>query len=410
MKVKIERIRRDIEELAGFSATPGRGLTRFSFTEEDRKARDYIKSQMQSASLRVFEDAAGSIIGRKEGIDSSSPCIMVGSHFDSVKNGGIFDGSAGVVSALEIARILKENEIKTKHPIEFVAIVEEEGNRFGSGLFGSRAMVGMVSEEELTINSDQNGITIGQAMKKFGLNPQNITCARRPLGTVKAFIELHIEQGPILEVAMKDIGIVNTIVGLRHYEIEITGRPDHAGTTPMYKRADALVLAAEVIVLINKMAKLAYEGTVATVGNLIVSPGTINIVPGKVKFTLDIRSPKEADIQDIFDGAKRLLEEKCADSNLSFKVHNKVVISPVNMPKYLTDILKEKCRNIGLSYKEMISGAGHDAMIMSEITDSCLLFVPSKGGRSHCPEEWTEYEQIQKGVQVMLEALLDIAE
>ena len=227
---------------------------------------------------------------------------------------------------------------------------------------------------------------------------------------MKAFMELHIEQGPVLEAAGKDIGIVNTIVGLRHYEVEITGRPDHAGTTPMDMRADALVLAARVITGINQMAKEAGEGTVATVGSLKVSPGATNIVPGRVVFTMDIRSAKEENIQAIIDGAEALLEEGCANRDLSFSINNKIAVSPVHVPGYMTDIFKEKCEKLGFSYKEMISGAGHDAMVMAEITDSCLIFVPSKDGRSHCPEEWTDYEQIQKGAQLMLEALLEIAE
>lgn len=410
METKTDRIKRDIQELARFNATPGRGLTRFSFSPEDKMAREYIKEQMEAAGLKVYQDAAGTVIGRREGTDGSLPCIMVGSHFDSVKNGGNFDGPAGVVTGLEIARVLNENGIKTKYPIEFVALVEEEGGRFGAGLFGSRAMVGKVSEKELAENRDENGITTGEAMKNFGLDPRSIESAKRLPGSVKAFMELHIEQGPVLEAAGKDIGIVNTIVGLRHYEVEITGRPDHAGTTPMDMRADALVLAARVITGINQMAKEAGEGTVATVGSLKVSPGATNIVPGRVVFTMDIRSAKEENIQAIIDGAKALLEEGCAGGDLSFSINNKIAVSPVHVPGYMTDIFKEKCEKLGFSYKEMISGAGHDAMVMAEITDSCLIFVPSKDGRSHCPEEWTDYEQIQKGAQLMLEALLEIAE
>ena len=410
METKTDRIKRDIQELARFNATPGRGLTRFSFSPEDKMAREYIKGQMEAAGLKVYQDAAGTVIGRREGTGVGLPCIMVGSHFDSVKNGGNFDGQAGVVTGLEIARVLNENGIKTKYPIEFVALVEEEGGRFGAGLFGSRAMVGKVSAKELAENRDENGITTGEAMKNFGLDPGNIESARRLPGSVKAFMELHIEQGPVLEAAGKDIGIVNTIVGLRHYEVEITGRPDHAGTTPMDMRADALVLAARVITGINQMAKEAGEGTVATVGKLNVSPGATNIVPGRAVFTMDIRSAKEDNIQAIFDGARALLEEGCAGGELSFSINKKIAVSPVHAPAYMTDIFKEKCEKLGYSYKEMISGAGHDAMVMAEITDSCLIFVPSRGGRSHCPEEWTDYEQIQKGAQLMLETLLEIAE
>lgn len=313
MKTRLDRIKKDIEKLAEYNATPGQGLTRFSFSEEDRRAREYIKEQMILAGLEVYEDAAGTVVGRRNGRDNNLPSVMVGSHFDSVRNGGNFDGPAGVVTALEIARLLHENNIETEHPIEFVALVEEEGGRFGAGLFGSRAMVGRVSEQELNSNRDENGITTGEAMLKFGLDPCTIQKAKRPPGSLKAFFELHIEQGPVLEAERKDIGIVNTIVGIRHYEVEITGRPDHAGTTPMNMRADALVLSSKVVMAVNKLAKEAGEGTVATVGSLRVSPGATNIVPGKVVFTIDIRSRNEENIETIIDGVKTLLTEGCKE-------------------------------------------------------------------------------------------------
>lgn len=409
MKTRSDRIKKDIEQLAEYNATPGQGLTRFSFSEEDRKAREYIKEQMALAGLEVYEDAAGTVVGRRSGRNNSLPPVMVGSHFDSVKNGGNFDGPAGVVTALEIARLLHENNIETEHPIEFVALIEEEGGRFGAGLFGSRSMVGRVSGQELNSNRDENGITTGEAMLKFGLDPGAIQKAKRPAGSLKAFFELHIEQGPVLEAEGKDIGIVNTIVGIRHYEVEVTGRPDHAGTTPMNMRADALVLGSEVIMTVNRLAKEAGEGTVATVGSLKISPGATNIVPGKVIFTIDIRSRNEENIETIIDGVRTILEERCKDEGLSHSVNCKIAVSPVHVPGYITGILKEKCRELGYSYREMISGAGHDAMVMAEITDSCLIFVPSRGGRSHCPEEWTDYEQLQKGVQLVFKTILDVA-
>ncbi len=409
MDARLDRIRKDIEELAKYNASPGQGLTRLSFSEEDRKAREYIKNEMTRAGLEVYEDAASTVVGRKAGRDNSLPCVMVGSHFDSVKNGGNFDGPAGVVTGLEIARLLHEKKIETEFPIEFVALVEEEGGRFGAGLFGSRAMVGRVSRQELDTNRDENGISTGRAMEAFGFDPANIGKAKRPEGSIKAFIELHIEQGPVLEAEDKDIGIVNTIVGIRHYEVEITGRPDHAGTTPMSMRADALVLSSQVILAVNRLAKEAGEGTVATIGSLRVSPGATNIVPGRVVFTIDIRSRKENNIEAIIQGVKACLEEGGKAQGLSYQVNTKIAVSPVHVPAYMVDILKEKCRESGFSYREMISGAGHDAMVMAEITDSSLVFVPSRGGRSHCPEEWTDYEQLQKGVQLIYNTILDIA-
>lgn len=410
MYTKVERIKKDIEELARFNSTPGQGLTRFSFTEEDRKAREYIKGQMKEAGLEVYEDAAGTVVGRRAGMYNDLPVVMIGSHFDSVKNGGNFDGPAGVVAALEIARVLKERNIKTRHPMEFVAMIEEEGGRFGAGLFGSRAMVGKVTRPELYTFKDKNGITTAEAMKEFGFNPENIERAKREPGSIKAFIELHIEQGPVLEAENRDIGIVDTIVGLRHYEVEITGRPDHAGTTPMNMRADALVLSSAAVLEINRLAKEAGEGTVATVGDLKVSPGAANIVPGKVVFTIDVRSRRENIIEDIACKVEKLLEEKCKAEGFTFKMDCKISVPPVHVPGYFIENLKAKCEELGFSYRQMTSGAGHDAMIMAAMTDICLLFVPSKNGRSHCPEEWTDYDQLQKGVELILKTSLDVAE
>jgi len=404
-----ERIKEDIEELSKFNMTPGEGLTRLPFTKEDRQARGYIKEKMKEASLNVCEDPAGNIIGRRNRV-KNLPVVMIGSHFDSVKNGGNFDGTAGVVAGLEIARILHERNIKTKHPIQFIAMEGEEGGRFGNALFGSRAMAGKVSKDELEHFRDEDGISIAEAMRKFGFDPVNIGKAYRDPKTLKAFFELHIEQGPLLEAEQKDVGVVNAIVGMAWYEVEVIGRSDHAGTTPMNMRADALVVSSSIIQAVNRLAKESGEGAVATVGKMKIFPGATNIVPGKVLFTVDIRCQNTNVIKDIVHGINKILEEKCRNQDLSYKMENKVSISPVKLSECLIEILKQKSKEIGLNYREMVSGAGHDTMIMSEITDASLVFVPSKNGRSHCPEEWTDYEQIQKGTELILEAALDTAE
>jgi len=409
MFTQVERIRKDIEKLSEFNKTPGKGLTRFSFTKEDRQARKYIKEKMKEVGLGVYEDSAGNVIGRRNGLNNL-PVIMIGSHFDSVKNGGNFDGNAGVVAGLEIARVLDEKDIKTKYPMEFIAMVEEEGGRFGGTLFGSRAMAGKVSKDELEHFRDEDGISIAEAMRKFGFDPVNIGKAHRDPKTLKAFFELHIEQGPILEAEKKDVGIVDAIVGIDWYEVEVIGRPDHAGTTPMDMRADALVLSSSVIQAVNRLAKESGEGAVATVGNMKVFPGATNIVPGKVLFTVDIRCQNATVIKDIVRGINKALEEKCREQGLTYKMENKVSIPPVKLSERLIKILKQKSKEMGLNYRQMVSGAGHDTMIMSEITDASLVFVPSKNGRSHCPEEWTDYKQIQKGTELILEAALDTAE
>lgn len=409
MQTKLERIKKDIEILGGFNATPGKGLTRFSFTKEDKDAREYIKNEMKKVGLTVYEDPAGTIIGRLEGVLKDGPVVMVGSHYDSVKNGGNFDGPAGVVAALEAARVIKENDIKSQYPIEFIAMIEEEGGRFGGGLFGSRAMTGKVTREQLDFYKDQEGISIGQAMKDFGFDPDRIHEAVRKPEDVKAFLELHIEQGPILEANKKDIGIVEYIVGIREFEVVVKGRPDHAGTTPMTMRVDALDGAAAVIGKISDFGKEAGEGTVATVGVLQVSPGAANIVPGEVRFTVDIRSKKSSCIEEVTEKIKQMLKEVAERKKVTYEIIEKLDVAPVKLAEGIVDHFHKNCDQLGFSKERMLSGAGHDAMIMAGITDVGLIFVPSKDGRSHCPEEWTDYEDLQKGIELVYKTILDIA-
>lgn len=407
MKTNLNRIKRDIEELAKFNATPGQGLTRFSLTKEDKGAREYIRGELLKLGLEVYEDPAGSIFGRRKGTNDDLPVIMIGSHFDSVKNGGNFDGPAGVVMALEIMRALDENNVKTKYPIEFVGMIEEEGGRFGSGVFGSRAMTGAVSMEELNNNKDNDGISMAEAFKEFGFNPGDIHKAQRKPKDIKAFIELHIEQGPVLEKDRKDIGIVDFIVGLYNLKVTIKGRPDHAGTTPMNMRADALIAATKIVSNIPGYAIEAGEGTVATVGSLDVKPGAANIVPGEVTFTIDIRSKNSRAIEDVKNKIIEDIHAQTNTSGLDVEIEEMLDVKPVEMSKEIIKSFEKNADSNGFSYIKMLSGAGHDAMIMANITDVGLIFVPSKDGRSHCPEEWTDYEDLQKGIEVIYNTILD---
>lgn len=408
MKTNLIRIAQDIEALSRYNATPGEGLTRFSFTKEDRGAREYIKKEMEKAGLRAYEDGAGTIIGRLEGKDQDAPVIMLGSHFDSVKNGGNFDGNAGVVTALEISRVLKENKIELNHPVEFIAIVEEEGGRFGSGLFGSRAMAGKITREQLELLKDEDGITIAKAMADFGLDPDNILQSARKPEDIKAFLELHIEQGPILEHEGKNIGVVQYIVGINQVEVVIEGRADHAGTTPMDMRKDALDAAAGVIYSISSFAGSLKDCTVATVGTITALPGAANIVPGKVIFTIDVRSKDEQSICKVIDFVKSRLEGAKREKEVIYTIESKLEVPPVEMDEEIIELHYKNCEALGFSWMNMLSGAGHDAMVMSELTKVGLIFVPSKNGRSHCPEEWTDYEDLQRGIELMYHTLLDL--
>ena len=406
----IQRIQRDIEALAQFTASPGAGVTRFSFTAEDRQAREYIINQMAASHLKVYEDAAGTIIGRREGSRAAAPVVMIGSHFDSVKNGGPFDGPAGVVAALEIARVLDENRIATEYPLEFIAMIEEEGGRFGAGLFGSRAMAGRIPPDELLNLHDDSGISVARAMHDFGLAPEALLSAVRSPEQLKAFLELHIEQGPILEKTGTDVGLVETVVGIEQWEIEIQGRPDHAGTTPMNMRADALVATADVIKQIHRLASQSETGTVATVGKLQVAPGAGNIVPGKATFSVDIRSDNAADILQLGETIKVFLFSLPQEyPGISTRMSSVLSIDPTPLSSPILQLLEEEAGIGGITSRRMRSGAGHDAMVMASLAEVGLVFVPSRDGRSHCPEEWTDYNKLKKGVDLVLQVTLRLA-
>lgn len=407
MHIDLKRVIKDIETLATFNATPGNGVTRLSFTKEDRQARDYIRNKMEAIGLKTWEDGYSNLFGRREGKNPKAPVIMIGSHFDSVINGGPLDGVLGVVAALEILRIFEENNIGNYYPIEMVAMNDEEGVRFGTGISNSRAMAGLIDEKELDDFKDKDGISIREAMIQFGIIP-DLKDAIRPKGSIKTFIELHIEQGPVLEAERKDIGLVETIVGLDRYEVIIKGMSGHAGTTPMDKRKDALVGASEFILAVNRIAKEIGDGTVGTVGQLSLTPNASNVIPGYVNLSLDIRSTKEDNIKAFYN---RLIEESeyiKSKYHIDIQITHNLYIQPVNMSDKNIALMEKVCQKLGYTYMRMNSGAGHDAMIMAKMAPSSLIFVPSKAGLSHHPDEWTDYEDIEKGIALMLNTVLEL--
>jgi len=409
-RTSVERIRRDIDTLAKYSSVQSEGCTRFTYTKEFAEARDYIRSEMEKAGLAVREDAVGTVIGRMEGSDPDAPVIMTGSHFDTVKTGGKFDGMAGVTAALETARVLSEEGFKPRCSIEFVALPEEEGARFGSGLFASRAMCGQLTKEEIDNAVDEDGITLRQAMKAYGLDPDRVQEARRTPGSIRAFIELHIEQGPILEKEGTDVGIVDSIVGLRCRNYHVHGRSDHAGNTPMNMRADSLLAAMRAVTEAADKAVEIGENTVCTCGNLSVRPGAFNIVANETFFQLDCRSRLLSNVDRVFKVLHHSLDKSVRENpGLSYDWEDKLSARQVEMDEAIRGIMAEEARDAGLSTRHMLSGAGHDAMVMGSIADAAMVFVPSRGGRSHVPEEWTDYEDLQKGVELVYRTIRRLA-
>ncbi|MEE3951893.1 Zn-dependent hydrolase [Peribacillus frigoritolerans] len=396
----IERIEKQINDLKEFTSTPGEGTTRLTYSKEDFLTRNYIKNKMLEYGLTVQEDGFGNIFGKLEGTLKDARSVLLGSHFDSVPNGGAYDGPAGVIVALEVAALFSENQLTPKYPLEIVALIEEEGARFGGGLMGSRGIVGTLSEESFKNLKDKDGITTIEAMSKIGLDPS--LPKRRNPNSIKAFLELHIEQGPILEEKNIPIGVVETIVGLTQFEVTIEGKAGHAGTTPMDRRTDALVAAAQIISQLPSLAIEEGEGTVITTGRLDVLPNGANVIPNKVVFSVDIRSSKEEHINNVIKRMKELIESYQVQG-IHTTAEQLLYMPPKILSNEIKDLLKDKSSDLEIPYCSIDSGAGHDAMVFSDVTDVGMLFVPSKAGLSHCPEEWSDASHLVNGVQIFYE-------
>ncbi|MEH7523729.1 Zn-dependent hydrolase [Bacillus sp. JJ1503] len=402
-----QRIENHIKELQKFTATPGKGVTRLTYSQEDLLARNYIKETMGEYGLVVREDGLGNIFGRLEGSIKDAPSVIVGSHFDSVPNGGAYDGAAGVVAGLEVAALFQEKGLKPKYPLEVIAMIEEEGSRFGGGLMGSRGIIGTLSEEDFKKLKDSDGISTVEAMEAIGLD-SSLVKVRDPK-TMKAFLELHIEQGPILEEANIPIGVVEAIVGLTQLEVTVEGQAGHAGTTPMDRRSDALVTAARIIAQLPDLAQKEGEGTVITTGRLHVYPNGANVIPDKTIFTIDIRSGKEENVQSVLEKVQTLIQSNQVDG-IRISVKQQLYIQPKALSENVRSLLRQKSEELGIAYCSINSGAGHDAMVFSDVTEVGMIFVPSKNGLSHCPEEWSDTGHLANGVHILFEAAKSLTE
>ena len=403
---KIEdNIVKALEALQKFTATPGCGVTRFPYTKEAREACAYLKERMEAVGLAVRLDNSGAVIGRLEG--KSPATIMIGSHFDSVKHGGAYDGVAGVVCAIEVARLLKESGTELGYSLEVIATNDEEGARFNVGLFTGKVLLGQLTSEDLKAQVDADGVSVYQAMAAYGLKPEEIAEHKRD--DIKAFIEIHIEQGPVLEAEHKEIGIVDVIVGIKRARIRINGRADHAGTMPMHMRKDALEQATKVISKIGDRARL-FRNCVATVGYLQVEPNVMNIIPQSVTFVVDIRGVDEETIMTQYYSLLADLDKMSLESGLTYDVENLLYAEPVRMDEEIKCHFETSCIERQYDYMHLPSGAGHDAQIFGAQLPAAMLFVPSAGGRSHCPEEKSEAKDLAKAVLVAYDTIAALCE
>jgi amidase, hydantoinase/carbamoylase family len=418
MKVNLDRVIKDIETLATFTSTPGNGVTRLSYTKEDRLAREYLKSEMKKFGLKVWEDGFSNLFGRREGKNPKAPVIMIGSHYDSVTNGGAFDGVAGVVAALEVLRIFEENNIHNYYPIEIIAMNAEEGHRFGvgTGVANSRALIGRFVEEELDFAKDKNGISKRQAMIEYGFTP-DLDSAKRPKGSIKTFIELHVEQGPILDNNKKDIGLVENFPGIGRYKVKFQGQLK-ASTAPMNTRRDALVAASKFVLAVNKIAQKVGDAITGTVGELRISPNSHQLVPEFAEASVEIRVFDEeglskVNLYDEFEKELKVIEEETKVKIELSEVARRGYSNPTppsHMSSKNNEIAKRICERLGYSCMVLKEGTGHDAMMMSEFTPTNMIFVPSKrGGTTHNPDEWTDYEDIKKGIDVLMYSVKELS-
>ncbi|PEJ60535.1 MULTISPECIES: Zn-dependent hydrolase [unclassified Bacillus (in: firmicutes)] len=402
-----DRLWNRLMELGAIGKRESGGITRLSFSEEERKAKDLVTTYMIEAGLNVYEDTVGNLVGRKEGNNPNAPVVLVGSHVDSVYNGGNFDGPLGVLSGIEILQTMNEQGITTEHPIEVIAFTDEEGARFSFGMIGSRGIAGTLKLEDLQ-NKDKQGITIAQAMTDAGYDPLLIEQSVRSNGSVKAYVELHIEQGKVLENSNLSVGIVTGIAGPLWLKFIIEGKAGHAGTTPMNDRNDALVAASQIIQLIEKESSKT-GSTVGTVGQLQLFPGGINIIPGKVEFTLDLRDVNE-EIRDqvenrILEGSQILCEQR----GVGLQIEVLQRIKPSLCSNEIQDIAKLACEKTGVETLFLPSGAGHDCMQLTSLCPIGMLFIRSKDGISHNPAEWSSKEDCTDGANVLYHTVLQLS-
>lgn len=397
-----------INNIASFSDDNSGGIDRQAFSEADKKARDYIISLMEETGLDVRVDPIGNIIGRLEGIDKMSPAVITGSHLDTVPNSGKYDGVVGVIGGLAAIKSLKDK--KTTHPLELIVFVAEESSRFAFATMGSKALIGKANIQAWRKAVDRCGIALPDVLKLHGLDIDSINTAARKADDIKAFIELHIEQGPILEKKGKTIGIVEMIAAPTRLKIKVEGIAGHSGTTPMTERKDALVAASMVVLAVQDIALEQFgHGTVATVGALKVHPGAINVIPGAVEMWVDIRGINHASIIECLQDIKDAISTIADGQDLTISIEMLSSDKPVIMDKQIVHIIENICRKNNVSYQLMNSGAGHDAMNMAQITATGMIFVPSHNGTSHSPDEYTEIDDIVTGIDILTEALYELA-
>jgi N-carbamoyl-L-amino-acid hydrolase len=408
MDIRIDggRLRQSLERMARVGATPGGGVNRLALTDADREARDLLVKWLDETGLQVDVDAMGNIFGRRPGSGPEDVPVLAGSHLDSQPRGGRFDGTYGVLAALEVARTLQDKGLTIRRPFEVVNWTNEEGSRFSPPMIGSAVFAGLTSLEEAHAIADDAGTSIGEELARIGYRGA-VPCGGRP---VHAYLETHIEQGPVLEAEGATIGVVQGIQAMSRFLAIVRGEADHAGTTPMATRRDALVATADMVRGIRDSAVASRERLVATVGSLSVVPDSPNVIPGEVTFTIDLRSPEPAVLTEAERELPQILEAAAEREGSTFALERTWQLPLISFASECVEAVGEGAQALGYSQRGIVSGAGHDAGHLARVCDSGMIFVPCENGRSHTEAENASWRDLEAGANVLLRAVLRLCE
>ncbi len=405
MTINIKRLMNTINESAVIGKLARGGICRLALTNEDKKMRDLFRQWLLDAEMQVRVDDFGNIYGRKEGKNPQAAPVLIGSHLDTQPEGGRYDGILGVLAGLEVLTTLNNMDIQTERPIELINFTNEEGSRFEPPILGAGGLAGHFDQEFVYSRKDQEGKAFLSELKRIGYHGPE----RNRIQNSHCYLELHIEQGPVLEHKHLDIGVVTGIQGMDWLEVNLTGQSDHAGPTPMNMRRDALYAASKIIQIIRETTVNLDEEATATVGRLAVKPNSINCVPGEVTFSVDIRHSNDAMKERLTQSLIEKISVSAAAEQVAVKVDKIWESSATHFSGSLVDLITENAKQLGYSSQKMISGAGHDAKYMNLITPTAMIFVPSVAGKSHCQEEFTEAEAIEKGANLLLKTVYQLA-
>jgi beta-ureidopropionase / N-carbamoyl-L-amino-acid hydrolase len=402
--INSQRLQGTLEKLSEFGRNPEGGVTGLAYSDTELPAREYVIGLMKQAGLVVRADPAGNLFGKRAG-SQNLPVLLFGSHIDSVVKGGNFDGDVGSLGAIEVINALNEGAVKTRHPLEVVIWMNEEGNHFGVGTMGSGIAAGLIGPEILG-RKDEQGLTVADWLRRYGQDPAHLADARIAPGALAAYLELHIEQGPNLDEAKIPIGVVQGIVGLKRWRCVATGFANHAGTTPMDRRKDALAAASRDLLAVREVVRAETGRQVGTVGYMKAEPGAVNVIPGRVEFPIELRDLDAAKIDRMWDHVQAKLKQIDKEENVETRCTEFDDVLPARTDFAMQAAIRDAAKSLGLATMDLPSGAVHDAQQMAKLAPFGMIFVPSHDGISHSPKEFTSWQDVANGAEVLYRSLL----